>query len=79
GHTVKDRGAAVPRGSFTTAGRVVAPCSMTPLAGIAPGLADNLVRRAAHVGINARRRLVLLAPETPFNQAHIRNMTLVTE
>jgi 2,5-furandicarboxylate decarboxylase 2 len=78
-HSVKDIGAAVSSGSFHTAGMVVAPCSMKTLAGIAHGLADNLVSRAADVVLKERRRLVLLARETPLNLAHLRNMVAVTE
>jgi 2,5-furandicarboxylate decarboxylase 2 len=78
-HSVKDIGAAVSSGSFQTAGMVVAPCSMKTLAGIAHGLADNLVSRAADVVLKERRRLVLLARETPLNLAHLRNMVAVTE
>lgn len=78
-HNVKDIGAAVSSGSFRTAGMVVAPCSMKTLAGIAHGLADNLVSRAADVVLKERRRLVLLARETPLNLAHLRNMVAVTE
>ncbi|TFY99779.1 UbiX family flavin prenyltransferase [Ramlibacter rhizophilus] len=78
-HSVKDIGATVSSGSFRTAGMVVAPCSMKTLAGIAHGLADNLVSRAADVVLKERRRLVLLARETPLNLAHLRNMTAVTE
>lgn len=78
-HSVKDIGAAVSSGSFRTVGMVVAPCSMKTLAGIAHGLADNLVSRAADVVLKERRRLVLLARETPLNLAHLRNMTAVTE
>ena len=78
-HSVKDIGATISSGSFRTAGMVVAPCSMKTLAGIAHGLADNLVSRAADVVLKERRRLVLLARETPLNLAHLRNMTAVTE
>ena len=78
-HSVKDIGAVVSSGSFHTAGMVVAPCSMKTLAGIAHGQGDNLVSRAADVGLKERRRLVLLARETPLNLAHLRNMVAVTE
>lgn len=78
-HHVKDIGATVSSGSFRTAGMVIAPCSMKTLASVAHGLADNLVSRAADVILKERRRLVLMARETPFNLAHLRNMTAVTE
>ncbi|RAI38000.1 UbiX family flavin prenyltransferase [Rhodoplanes roseus] len=78
-YQTNDIGAAISSGSFRTEGMIVCPCSMRTLAEIANGITGSLLPRAADVVLKERRRLVLVARETPLHLGHLRNMAAVTE
>lgn len=78
-HAHEDVGAPIASGSYPLDGMIVLPCSMGTMAGIAHGLAGNLIERAADVCLKERRRLVLCVRETPLNLIQIRNMATVAE
>ena len=73
-YAIEDVGASIASGTFKCAGMVVAPCSMKTVSGIAHGFSENLLLRAADVTIKERRRLILVARESPLSPIHLSNL-----
>lgn len=67
-------GARPASGSFRMEGMIIVPCSMKTVAGIVSGYSDNLLLRAADVMLKERRKLVLVARESPLSTVHLRNL-----
>lgn len=77
-HSIHDMAAPISSGSFKTDGMIIVPCSMKTLAAINSGCCDDLISRTADVMLKERRRVVLVARETPLSEIHLRNMLGVT-
>ncbi|GAB1196621.1 phenylacrylic acid decarboxylase [Aspergillus pseudonomiae] len=78
-HSINDMAAPVSSGSFKTDGMIVVPCSMKTLAAINSGFCEDLISRTADVMLKERRKLVLVARETPLSDIHLRNMLSVSQ
>jgi 4-hydroxy-3-polyprenylbenzoate decarboxylase len=77
-HDVNNVGASISSGSFRTAGMVIAPCSMKSMSAIAHSLGGDLLVRAADVVLKERKKLVLVARETPLHLGHLEAMAALT-
>lgn len=73
-YDIRDIGANIASGSFLNEGMVVIPCAIKTLSGIANSYNDNLLVRAADVTIKEKRKLVIVARETPFHKGHLKLM-----
>lgn len=78
-YDLEDVGANIASGTFVTEGMVIVPCSMKTVAGVCHGYSDNLLLRAADVTIKERRKLIMIARETPLSPVHLRNMLNLSE
>ncbi|GAB3993138.1 non-oxidative hydroxyarylic acid decarboxylases subunit B [Glycomyces albus] len=69
-----EQGAPISSGSFRTDGMIIAPCSMKTAAGIRTGYTEGLIGRAADVVLKEKRKLVLVARESPLSEVHLENL-----
>lgn len=78
-HNLENYGATVASGSYRTRGMAIVPCSLGTLGGIASGLTQNLILRAATVTLKEKRPLLILLREMPFGHIQLKQMLALSE
>jgi 4-hydroxy-3-polyprenylbenzoate decarboxylase len=78
-HLENDLNVPYVSGSARFDAMVIVPCSMATFGRIASGASDSGLLRAADVFLKERRKLILVARETPWNLIHARNVVTLLE
>ena len=78
-YDINDTGAQLASGSFKSDGMIVIPCTMKTMSALANSYSDNLLTRAGDAALKEKRKLILVARETPLHLGHIRNMERLSE
>ena len=66
-------------GSANYGTMIICPCSMGTMGRISSGISNDLTTRSADVILKERRKLIIVARETPLSLIHINNMKSITE
>ena len=78
-HNDADMNVPFVSGSSRFDAMVIIPCSMATLGRVATGSGDNALLRAADVFLKERRKLIIVARETPWSLIHARNVVTLLE